>query len=121
MTSALLLGMTGISLTFLPAEILHYYHLETANNLILQIPGALYLGFAMLNWTAKGNLIGGIYSRPVSIANFTHFFVGGITLIKLLLINSSSTSLLIAAIIYMTYAILFGYITFFTSARKKMN
>jgi len=44
--------------------------------------GALYVDFAMLNWMVKGSLIGNIYNRPVAVANFTHFLVGGLALAK---------------------------------------
>ena len=38
--------------------------------LIARACEALYLGFASLNWMAKDNLIGGIYSPPVAIGIF---------------------------------------------------
>ena len=40
------------------------------------------LPFAMLNWMAKGVIIGGIYSRPIVIANLAHFLIGDLELIK---------------------------------------
>jgi hypothetical protein len=43
---------------------------------------ALYFALSLMNWLARSNAIGGIYSRPVSIGNFVHFFVGTITLAK---------------------------------------
>ncbi|RYD70933.1 MAG: hypothetical protein EOP53_24525 [Sphingobacteriales bacterium] len=118
-TSAMVLGITGILLIFIPNEIVDYFHLGTANILVFPIMGALYFGFAMLNWTAKANLIGGIYSKPVSIANFTHFLIAALALVKFLFRNTGPTYLWIAAIIYATYAILFGYITFFSPVAKK--
>lgn len=40
------------------------------------------MGFAALNWMARGSLIGGIYNRPIAVANFLHFLVGGLALGK---------------------------------------
>ncbi|WP_018477595.1 hypothetical protein [Pontibacter roseus] len=82
--SAVVLAALGIALTFLPAE------LATALGsnpdpffvLVLQVVGALYAGMAMLNWMSKGSRIGGIYNRPICIANFAHFFIGGMALLK---------------------------------------
>lgn len=82
--SSVFLGLIGLLCVFAPHEILLYCRLEESEifELIIQILAALYLGFALLNWTAKANLIGGIYSKPVSLGNFLHFLIGGITLSK---------------------------------------
>jgi hypothetical protein len=113
-SSAVLLGATGMVLTFMPGEISQFLKLNGSTAIVLQISGALYFGFAMLNWTAKGNLIGGIYSRPVAIGNFTHFMIGGLALIKLAMKNPGLTYVWIAAILYVIFALLFGWI-FFTN------
>jgi energy-converting hydrogenase Eha subunit C len=76
--SAAILGSTGIILTFMPQEVSQILNLTASNQIVFQISGALYFGFAMLNWMAKTNLMGGIYSRPIAIANFTHFLIGGL-------------------------------------------
>ena len=51
---------------------------------IAQLAGVLYLGFAALNWMARGNIIGGIYSRPVTIGNVLHFVSGTAVILKAL-------------------------------------
>jgi energy-converting hydrogenase Eha subunit C len=111
-TSAIILGATGIVLTFVPLEVSQFLNLTEPISIVFQILGALYFGFAMLNWTAKANLIGGIYSRPVAIANFTHFLVGGLALIKLVLHNNNATYLWACAITYLIFGLLFGYVLF---------
>ena len=58
------------------------------NIIVLQLLGGLYFGFGMLNWTAKGNLTGGIYSRPVAMGNLTHFVMGGLALLKFAIRNN---------------------------------
>ena len=50
--------------------------------LMVQITGALYLGFAGLNWMGKANLMGGIYGRPVAIGNLLHFLVATFAIFK---------------------------------------
>ena len=110
--SAVILGVTGIIFSFIPQEVSHFLSLTESTPIVFQILGALYFGFAMLNWTAKANLIGGIYSKPVAIGNFTHFLIGGLALIKLLLPNTNGTSIWPCAILYSIFAVLFGYVLF---------
>ena len=111
--SALFLAAIGISLTFLPAEIAGITGIapDKTFTVILQLMGALYFSFAMLNWMAKGILIGGIYGKPVSVANMTHFVIGALALVKLLLNNHDLPyPIWILAGIYAVFAVLFGMI-----------
>jgi len=118
-TSAFALGISGLLLSFLPQEISMWLDLNT-NPLILQHLGASYLGFGMLNWTAKANLIGGIYGRPVSAGNFVHFTIGAITLLKYLAINASLILFCFGAV-YSIFAMLFAYIFFNHPKLKDSN
>lgn len=112
--SAAFMGITGIALSFLPQEIIIYLNSgkeSVIEVLVLQILGSLYIAFAMVNWIAKANLIGGIYSRPISVGNFTHFVIGAITLI-----NGYSFSQNIGfqaiTLLYLGFAICFGWVLF---------
>ena len=111
--SALVMGITGILLSFLPHEVLSHFNASTtvSDPLILQILGALYFAFAMVNWTAKANLIGGIYARPIAIGNLTHFIVGGLALIKNYFSQHSGTVLMFAGV-YIIFAVLFSIVFF---------
>jgi len=79
---------------------------------ITQLMGVLYLSFAFTNWTAKDSLIGGIYSRPISLGNFTHFIVGALVLTKYHLSGGVNTPLLVVLIVYAIFAIIFGWLVF---------
>ncbi len=74
MTSAAFLAVLGLATSYMPQEVLglHGTVPDTPTLLLVQMAGALYLGFAILNWTARGILIGGIYARPVALGNFLH-------------------------------------------------
>lgn len=117
--SAAFMGVVGIVFSFMPQEVIAYFgsNTITINPLILQLMGALYFSFAMINWTAKANLIGGIYSRPVAIGNLTHFTIGALALSKAY-ISSHSSVILIPSLIYVIFAILFG-VVFFTHPIKR--
>ena len=106
-------GATGIALSFLPQEItlLLDAHTTTTLTVILQLLGALYFGFAMLNWMAKDSLLGGIYGRPIVAGNVTHFVIGALALLKVLSQNHEIV-ILIAAIIYSFFALLFTLVMY---------
>jgi hypothetical protein len=109
--SAVFLAILGISLTFAPKEIAEFAGMgfTPIYQLQLQILGALFLGFAALNWMAKGAIIGGIYNRPIALANLTHFFIGGAALVKAVAGNIHlHYAVWVLALIYLIFAILFG-------------
>lgn len=114
MASAILMGITGIILIFLPDEIADYAGLTSTNlpPLLLQVLGALYFSFALLNWMAKANLIGGIYSKPVAMGNFAHFFIAGLSIMKSAIANQNIIELWVVGIIYCIFAILFAVVGF---------
>ena len=112
--SSVLMAVSGSVLVFFPGYLLKYSDADPNGvfSLILQLLGGLYFAFAMLNWTAKANLIGGIYSRPVAIANFTHFMIGGLALSKGAFIVKDALPVGAVAIVYVVLALIFGKITF---------
>lgn len=118
--SAIFMGFAGLSTTFLPAEILNYVGLSSSvlPTLLIQITGALYLGFALMNWMAKTLLIGGIYSKPLCIGNFLHFTIAGLALIKAAFSHPDLKIILVAAIAYSLFAILFGFVLFTNPTKK---
>lgn len=119
-SSSIFMALVGLVTLFLPTEILNTNGINSnvLFLLFLQIMGALYLGFSIMNWMAKTAYIGGIYSRPLCIGNFWHFTVGSLTLIKAIMNNSNLKFVLFLAIIYSIFAILFG-LALFTSPSKK--
>jgi hypothetical protein len=120
--SAVFLAFIGVALSFFPGEIAVYIGVGYAQTfqLILQLSGALYFAFAMLNWMAKRSHIGGIYNRPIAIANCTHFFMGGLALIKALINHPGfAAPVWILAGLYSIFAILFGFILFRNPVSQK--
>lgn len=118
--SVIFLGGLGIAASFFPKEISGYMGLSAAFPaiILLQLTGALYLGFGIMNWMAKTVLIGGIYARPLAMGNFMHFVVGCLALIKVALNNSGSLYIWIAAVLYFLFAVSFGIVAFTAPAKK---
>jgi len=109
-SSALFLGIIGILLSFLTEEIIDFLKIEPNYITILffQLLSALYLGFGILNWMSKGTLIGGIYNRPIALANLMNFGVGSIAMVKIAnTIQIHSKPFLFLTIVYVIFAILY--------------
>jgi hypothetical protein len=113
--TALVLGATGILLTFAPDLALNLLldDITPTAMLLAQVLGGLYFSYAMLNWMTKESLIGGIYNRPVAVANLTHFIIAGLALVKGLLAHPElPKALWIAGGIYTVLGVLFTIIMF---------
>jgi hypothetical protein len=112
--SAAVLGVLGALATFLPQEILLGAGAPPVglNVILIQMAGALYLGFAMLNWMAQGGVMGGIYGRPVAIGNLAHFTIGALALLKSLLAGQRVPEVVAGAVVYTAFAVLFALIAF---------
>lgn len=120
-SSAIVMGLVGLALSFAPDDILRALSVvpDAVSKVSLQLLGALYLGFAILNWMAKGALIGGIFAKPISMGNGMHFFIGAMAVIKAARHTTGMPLLWVAFAIYGLYAFCFLYVAF--SAPNKVN
>lgn len=120
--SAAIMIAIGLAFSFMPKEILSALDITITDRtmpLILQLTGALYLGFGTMNWMAKTVLIGGIYAKPLSMGNFAHFLIASLALMKNLMHNSiASTYIWILTIIYALLAIAFGFVSMTNPGKK---
>jgi hypothetical protein len=82
--TAVLLAVLGLACSFAPQELLGFVDARASPALVLgaQALGAAWLGFALLDWHARGAPFGGIYGRPVALGNFLHFTVIALALAK---------------------------------------
>ena len=112
--SAIALGLMGLAASFLPAELLEWVGVEPVEpaRVLLQLMGGLYLGFAFMNWIARGSMIGGIYGRPVAIGNLLHFLAGALALAKFQLAAEFSTLLAAGLTTYVVFAAWFAWLAF---------
>jgi hypothetical protein len=85
-SAAIAFAAAGLACTFAPRELLAAAGAgdKAAAGLVLgvQALGAAWLGFALLDWHARGAPFGGIYGRPVALGNFLHFTVIAMALAK---------------------------------------
>ena len=112
-SSAIFMVLLGLATSFFPIEVLsmHGTAPDNATLLLVQMMGALYLGFAILNWMARGVLIGGIYARPVALGNLLHFGMVGMMLSKAAFVHGA-VPLAASAFVFSVFAIWFGVVSF---------
>ena len=114
-TSSLLIALAGIFALFAPnvlVAMLFGAPLANSLSVLIQLMGALYFSMALMNWTAKDSAIGGIYARPVSLANFAHFFSGTLLLAKYVLASEFNVLIVLLLVVYAVFAILFYWLVF---------
>ena len=112
--SSIFMGALAVPAIFAPQEVAAYALGQSGaiGALAIQVFGAVYFGFAMLNWMAQANLIGGIYSRPVAMGNFVHFFIAALALLKAVLGGQHSVPALAGAAAYTGFAASFAVVLF---------
>ncbi len=112
--SAALLAALGLLLSFAPEETIVYMGQPAtgAVPVLLQLAGALYLGFALMNWTAKASVLGGIYGKAIVLGNFLHFTMGALALLKAAIDPGLGTLIWVLTGIYAVFALLFGRMLF---------
>ncbi|SMD34627.1 hypothetical protein SAMN04488029_2105 [Reichenbachiella faecimaris] len=104
------LSTQGVLFTFLPQEVNAHFGQSTAGVglLISQTLGAALLAFALLNWMTRSNILGGIYGKPLMMANFLFFFASGMSYLK----AADSPVVWVMAAISMAFGFSFGYVAF---------
>ena len=114
LSSAVFLAILGFLGSFLSAETIVVLGTEPHSMTIMmgQLAGALYLGFAIMNFYNRRAPMGGIYGRPLGLANLIHFLLGALMLIKLVIGDFRDPPILILTIGYSVFAVGFGMILF---------
>ena len=77
-----------------------------------QLLGGAWLAIAVLNWLSRGARLGGIYGRPVVLANATVYFVGAMVLLKIVARPGASIPIIIATILFVIFAALYAWLLF---------
>lgn len=113
LTSAIFYAIMGLSLSFLPQEVAGLFQINPQPIVILflQLLSGFLLGFAMLNWNTKSAPIGGIYNKPIALANLLQFIVGAFAILKLVgKIEVHQEIIMVLTTIYVIFASLFLYV-----------
>jgi hypothetical protein len=109
--SAILLGGLGVALVFAPVEIGERLSIQ-ATPPVLNLLGAALLGFGLMNWTARGSTLGGIYGRAIVVGNQMHLTVGALALLKHASASGGSPAYWAFTAVYVLGAALFLHLMF---------
>jgi hypothetical protein len=114
LASAVVMALAGLGASFLADDLVRWSGAPVAPLavLLVQLLGAIYLGMAMLNWSVRDAVIGGIYGRPVAMANILHFVPAAIACLKLVLRTPQPGAVWAVAAVYAVFATSFLVLTF---------
>jgi hypothetical protein len=112
LSSAIFMAALGLLASFAPETFSGSAPAHSLATLTVQSAGALYLGFAILNFMAKDNAIGGIYSRPVALGNTLHFFAMTMTLLRFVAAGDQPRPIRIVTALYLIFTVWFGLVLF---------
>lgn len=113
--SAVVMAVVGLGILIVPGQVLTMLFGATAdavNRPLLACLGALYLGFAGVNWMARGQMLGGIYGRPICLGNLYHFSVGTLALVFQVLTGEHALASLVLGGAYLFFMLIFIRLTF---------
>jgi hypothetical protein len=112
--AALVLGSAGVACLFAPDLVLASIAVSASPGamLLAQVLGTFSLGFAALDWLWKGNRLGGIYGRPVVLANGLHFVSTALVMFTALSREPALRALWPLVAVYVAFAVGFFLLLF---------
>lgn len=112
--SALTVGLAGIFLLFIPDVLLPRVvpAFPPAAAWLGQLIGAGWLGLATLNWRTQNLLIGGVYGRPVVMANAGFYFISTMVLGKAISRTHPAMLLVVVFAVCAIFAIAYGWLLY---------
>jgi hypothetical protein len=112
--SAAVLMAHGIVLLFAPELFFTLFALSSSAEALVaaQLFGATLISFGLMNWTARGSVLGGIYGRALVYGNFVYSLIGFFVGIRARLSGFSNEYFWIEVLLYLASAIVFGVMLF---------
>jgi len=112
--SAALLAIGGVALLFAADDILPRIipGFPEAGAWVGQLLAAPWLGIAALNWLNRSLVIGGIYGRPVVLANTALYFVSAMVLVQAARRPDSSAVIGWLVVPFALFAVVYAWLLF---------
>ena len=113
--SGFILFGSAVAALFAPQEIGIFLSKQdqVASPLVVQLMGAGLFALGFLDWLSRFSSIGGIYGRPVVVANFAFFFTATATLVRHALTSKSAGFAWLLVILAGSFAVWFARFLFF--------
>ena len=80
--TTILFTLSGIVLLFFPDHLIRILNFPAQTDFIFQINAAGWLAMATLNYTGRNAIYGGIYGKPITMANFIFGFISTLLLLS---------------------------------------
>ena len=84
----------------------------------VQMLAAVYFGFGLTNYMARGITIGGIYAKPLAMGNAAHFGIGFMTLARVLQSQPLAPAIWVLTAMYAVFTFGFYKVAFTHPAQK---
>jgi hypothetical protein len=117
--SSIALAALGVLLLFAPEEVSDALTPAAGDNVLVQLCAAAVLGFAAMNWTARGATLGGIYGRAIVAGNQAHVMIGALLLVSRGLDAPRSAAYWVLTGLYVCGTVFFSYLLFFSSGLRE--
>ena len=117
--SALALGVLGMICLFFPDEVAPAVGVAGEAAITIQVVAGGLLALAILNWMGRTAIYGGIYGRPIVMANLTMGTVSGLSAIRVAGSSEGSSSMWLLAVLFLTQAAAFGTLMWFGPWEKR--
>jgi hypothetical protein len=110
--NALVLAAGGGALLFAPDWVLPVLvpDFPAAGLWVGQLVAAAWLGMAALNWLQRSAVLGGIYGRPIVLANLALHFISALVIVKAIQRQNVSTKLWALAVPSTILAIVYAWL-----------
>ena len=110
--SAIFLFITGIPLLFASDVILPSVSpaFPADASWICQLLGASWLGVGSLNWLSQSSLLGGIYGRPIVLANLALYFIGALVLLRVFYDETMPLGIWFVLVPFVIFALIYGWL-----------
>jgi|SRR5690625_3205451 len=96
--SSAMLGLAGLVCLFLPEAVADALAVPAGDGLPVQLAAAGLLALAALDWLTRSSLLGGIYGRPIVVANFVNFGVLTLVLASAQLASPTTAGIVAAGV-----------------------
>jgi hypothetical protein len=113
-TSAVVYAIPGLVFTFAPDEVLLRLGVVAGPPLLhwlLELLGGALLGMAIMNAMQRYAMVGGVYGRPLLVANLALLSIGGLSSLRLWR-STGDQRVLIAAIVSCALLAAYGRLLF---------
>lgn len=108
--SAVLLGVGGFVLLFGADEVMeHLGAAGPAAAVVGQLLGGAWLALAVATWITRGSPQGGIYGRPIVLANTWVYTITALVCLRAFWVGTSVSAV---ALIAAAFAVMYGYVLY---------